>query len=253
LLAQLAGGDTVFISSVVSERYGLEQGGTIRLKTRRGDRDFTIAAVVVDFYNQGLVVQGSWRDMRQYFRLDDVTAFLLRVEPDTPVQQARDLIDRQYGRRYNLTIESNEALTGQAIGLLSQTESLFDVLALIAMVVGALGVVNTLTMNVLERTQEIGMLRSLGMTRRQVARMILAESIMMGLVGGAFGLIFGGLMSRLVLQAINNMSGYRLSYVMPVEGIVVGLIIALVVSQLAALWPARRAVRMNIIEAIQFE
>jgi putative ABC transport system permease protein len=253
LLERLAAGDVVFISSVVSEKHGLEQGETVRLKTRRGEQDFVIAGVVVDFYNQGLVVQGSWRDMYRYFRLDDVSAFLLKVEPDHSVGQVRDLIDRQYGSRRNLSIESNEALSGRALNLLSQTESLFDVLALIAMVVGALGVVNTLTMNVLERTQEVGMLRSLGMTRRQVAKMILAEAIIMGLVGGAFGLVVGLLMSRIVLGAINSMTGYELGYVLPVQGVVVSSAIALIVSQLAALWPARRAASINIIEAIQFE
>jgi len=253
LLEQLATGDAIFVSSVLSEKYDLEQGETVRLKTSRGEQDFVIAGVVVDFYNQGLVVQGSWRDMYRYFRLDDVSAFLLKTEPGHSINQVKDLIDRQVGGRRDLNVESNEALSSRALNLLSQTESLFDVLALIAMVVGALGVVNTLTMNVLERTQEIGMLRSLGMTRGQVTRMILAEGIIMGLVGGAFGLVFGLLMSRIVLRAINIMTGYELSYVLPVQGIVVGLVIALVVSQLSAFWPARRAASINIIEAIQFE
>jgi putative ABC transport system permease protein len=253
LLERLAAGDTVFISSVISERYGLGQGDTVRLKTRRGEQDFAIAGVVVDFYNQGLVVQGSWRDMRRYFRLDDVSAFLVKTEPGYSVSQVQELVDRQHGRRRNLSVESNEALSGRALSLLAQTESLFDVLALIAMVVGALGVINTLTMNVLERTQEIGMLRSLGMTRRQVARMILAEAVIMGLVGGAFGLVFGLMMSGIVLQAINAMTGYELGYVLPIQGVLVSLFIALIVSQLAALWPARRATGINIIEAIQFE
>jgi len=253
MLEQLAAGDAIFVSSVLSEKYGLEQGQTVRLKTSRGQQDFVVAGVVVDFYNQGLVVQGSWRDMYRYFRLDDVSAFLLKTEPGYPISQVRDLIDHQVGSRRNLSIESNEALSTRALSLLSQTESLFDVLALIAMVVGALGVINTLTMNVLERTQEIGMLRSLGMTGGQVTRMILAEGIIMGLVGAAFGLVSGLLMSRIVLRAINSMTGYELSYVLPVQGILVSLVIALIVSQLAALWPARRAASINIIEAIQFE
>lgn len=253
LLARLAAGDAVFVSSVISEKYGLEQGSTVRLKTRRGEQDFAVAGVVVDFYNQGLVLQGSWRDMRLYYRLDDVSAFLLRADAGYPLETVRDLIDRQYGDRRNLSVQSNAALSGEALSLLSQTEGLFDVLALIAMVVGALGVVNTLTMSVLERTQEIGMLRSLGMTRPQVTRMILAEAIMMGLVGAAFGLVFGSLMSRIMLRAINTMTGYELGYVVPVQGLVVGLVLSLIVSQLAALWPARRAVRVSIIEAIQFE
>jgi putative ABC transport system permease protein len=191
--------------------------------------------------------------MRRNFRLDNVSAFLLAVSPGYSVEEVQMRIDRLYGERRNLTVDSNEALSGRALSLLDQTGGLFDVLALIAMIVGSLGVINTLTMNVLERTQEIGMLRSLGMTRWQVAKMILAEAGMMGFAGGAFGLFFGLLMSRVVLQAMNAVTGYELSYVLPVQGVVVGLVIALVVSQLAALWPARRAAGINIIEAIQFE
>jgi len=253
LLKRLAEGDAVFISSVLSEKYGLQQGDTIRLETRRGKRDFEVVAVVVDFYNRGLVIEGSWQDMRRHFRLNDVSAFLLKIEPGYSLDEVRDRIDRHYGKRRHLTVESNKALSARALGLLAQTGSLFDVLALIAMIVGALGVVNTLTMNVLERTQEIGMLRSLGMTRRQVGKMILAEAGMMGLIGGAFGLVFGLFMSRTILKTMNDMTGYELTYILPVQGILVSLIIALVVSQLAAIWPARRAAGIRIIEAIQSE
>ena len=68
-------GNTVFISSVLSEKYGLGPGDTIRLATCPRERDFEIVAVVVDFYNQGLVVQGSWKDLRRYFGVNDVSAF----------------------------------------------------------------------------------------------------------------------------------------------------------------------------------
>lgn len=253
LLERLAEGDAVFISSVLSEKYELKQGDTIRLETRRGKRDFEIVAVVVDFYNRGLVIEGSWKDMRRHFRLNDASAFLLKIKPGYSLDEVQDRIDLHYGKRRHLTVESNKALSARALGLLAQTGSLFDVLALIAMTVGALGVVNTLTMNVLERTQEIGMLRSLGMTRRQVGKMILAEAGMMGLIGGAFGLVFGLFMSRTILKTMNAMTGYELTYVLPVQGILVSLIIALVVSQLAAIWPARRAAGIRIIEAIQSE
>jgi putative ABC transport system permease protein len=106
---------------------------------------------------------------------------------------------------------------------------------------------------VLERTQEIGMLRSLGMTRQQVRKMVLAEAGMMGLIGGMFGLFFGFFMSRLFLMAVAAVNGYELTYIIPVQGIVVSLFIALIVSQIAAAWPAWRAASVRIIEAIQFE
>ncbi len=80
LANRLAAGNTVFISSVLSEKYGLGAGDTIRLATRRGERDFEIIAVVVDFYNQGLVIQGSWKDLRRYFGINNVSAFMLKAE-----------------------------------------------------------------------------------------------------------------------------------------------------------------------------
>jgi len=253
LLERLAAGDAVFISSALSEKYGLKQGDAIRLETRRGEQDFEVAAVVVDYYNHGLVIEGSWKDMRRYFGLNDASAFLLKIQLGYLPDEVQDRIDRLYGKRRHLTIESNEAIKARALRLTTQTFSLFDVLALIGMIVAALGVVNTLTMNVLERTQEIGMLRGVGMTRRQVGKMILAEAGMMGLIGGVFGLVFGLFMSRLFLMAVTAMQGYELTYILPTQGILVSLLITLVVSQLAAIWPARRAAGIRIIEAIQFE
>jgi putative ABC transport system permease protein len=253
LLNMLVAGDTVFVSSVLSEKYGLQPGDYLRLKTRRGQRDFQVAAVVVDYYNQGIVIQGTWTDMRRYFGLTDVSVFLLKVQSGYAHEEVQARIDDLYGDRDHLTIVSNKTFKDSALGLLSQTLSLFDVLALIAMIVAGLGVVNTLSMNVLERTREIGMLRSLGMTRGQIGKMILAEAGMMGLIGAVFGLLFGLFMSRLFLMAIAAVQGYRLSYVMPIEGVLVSLFIALFVSQLAAVWPASRAARLRIIEAIQFE
>jgi putative ABC transport system permease protein len=191
--------------------------------------------------------------MRRYFQLSDVTAYLIKVGPGYAPEEVKATIDRLYGMRRHLTVELNRSLKLRAGQLMAQAFSLFDVLALIAVIVAALGVVNTLTMNVLERTREIGMLRSLGMTRWQVGKMILAESMLMGLIGGVFGLLFGLFLSRLFLRAVTAMQGYQLGYVVPTQGIVISLLIALVVSHLAAIWPARRAARIRIIEAMQYE
>lgn len=253
LMDQLAAGDSVFISTVVADKYDLEPGDTLQIETRRGQRAFRVAAVVVDFWDRGLVIEGSWKDMRRYFGLDDVSAFQVKVEPDYPRQDVRERIDGLYGRGRHLTIESNEAMKEEALEITSQAFSMFDVMAAIAVIVAALGVVNTLTMNVMERTQEIGMLRGVGMTRRQVSKMILAEAGMIGIIGGVLGILFGLFQSRLFVLGANRTQGYQLGHVLPVEGLVIGLLIALVVSQLAAVWPARRASTLRIIEAIQYE
>jgi putative ABC transport system permease protein len=250
---RLAEGNAVFISSVLAEKYGLQRGDAIPLRTRRGDVEFEVAGVVIDFMNRGLVVEGSWTDLRRYFGINDVSAFLIKLQPGQAVDAAEKRIETSYGERYHLTMESNESIKERVLSLVGQAFSLFDVVALIGMIVASLGVVNTLTMNVLERTQELGMLRGVGMTRRQVAKMILAEAGMIGAVGGLFGIAFGLFLSRLFLTSPSTMQGYTLTYVVPTEGILIGLIVALLISQVAALWPARRAAGIRIVEAIQYE
>jgi len=91
--------------------------------------------------------------------------------------------------------------------LMQRAFRMFDVLALIAMLVDFMGITNTLTMNVMKRTQEIGMLRAVVMTRGQVVCMVLSEAALMGLIGGVMGLVFGVVFSRLFLSAMTSMSG----------------------------------------------
>ncbi len=252
-IQRLAQGGAVFVSSVLAEKYDLKEGGSVRLKTRTGLQDFTIAAIVVDFFNQGLVLDGSFTDMHRYFKINDISAFMLKVEPGYRVEEVRQRIDDLYGKKYHLTVESNVAIKERAMGLMSSAFSMFDVLAYIALIVASLGVVNTLMMNVMERTQEIGMLRGVGMTRWQVVKMVLAEAGMMGLIGGLIGLVFGVLLSRIFLLAMMAMSGYELTFRMPVSAVATALVIAVIVSQIAAIWPARRAAGIRILEAIHYE
>lgn len=250
---RMAEGDAVFLSNTLSEKHGVGQGDTITLVTRRGEKDFHVAAVMVEHYNQGLTVHGSWDDMRRYFKLNDVSVYLVKVEPGYSLDAVSDNIDRVHGQRRRLSLESNEALRSQALRLMAQVFAMFDVVVIIAMVVAAMGVVNTLTMNVMERTREIGMLRGLGMTREQVARMVLAEAALLGLIGGAFGTVFGIFVSRAALTAVTARQGYDLTYVLPTLAVVASTVIAVVISRLAALWPARLAAGLVVIDALSYE
>jgi putative ABC transport system permease protein len=252
-LAALAQGDAVFISSVIAEKYGLKAGDKITLATKLGLRPFQIAAVVVDYYNQGLVIDGNWSDMWRYFRQKDANAFLLKVKEGFNAGEVADSIDRQYGKRDRLIIISNQQLLQQVSGLMNSAFRMFDVLAIIAMVVGFLGITNTLTMNVMERTQEIGMLRGIGMTRGQIVQMILSEAALMGAIGGLLGVIFGVLLSRIFMLAMTAMSGYSLTYVLPFQRILSALVIAILISLVAAFFPAMRAARIRILDAIHYE
>ena len=91
------------------------------------------------------------------------------------------------------------------------------------------------------------------MTRKQTTRMVLAESLALGIMGGIYGLGLGYAMAQVFILAMNLMIGYDLAYRFTPNPFIVGVIIALGVAQVAAFYPARRAARVNIVEAIKHE
>jgi len=253
LVKQLAGGDAVFISTVLSKRYKVEQGDYLRLRTRRGEHDFLVAAVIIDYFQGGEALMGSWNDLERYFRHTKADMFMVDVEPKASAEQVQQDIEDNYGAARHLEVESGEELRKQWLKEFMSWFKLFDVVAIIGVIMGALGVINTMMMNVLERIREIGSLRSLGMTRLQVGKMILSEALVMGLMGGLIGMTLGAYGSYYAVMGMQEEAGWDLTYVFPQTLLFTGLVIALVISQLAALYPAWRATKINIIEAVQYE
>jgi putative ABC transport system permease protein len=246
-------GGAVLISSVIAEKYGLQPGDTLEVKTVDSSAELMIAGVILDFYNQGLTVTGSWSDMTELFNIDDATTFFIKVDPNRTVSSVKASLEAQYQTEYQLVIVSNEAVRERVDTLMAQTFSMFDVLGILAVMVAALSVMNTLSMSVTERTREIGLLRSLGMTRSQTIRMILAEASLLGVIGGILGLGFGILLIRIFLSAMGAMSGYDLDFVLPVRTLWMSPILALITSQIAALIPAIRGAKTPILSAIHYE
>ena len=126
--------------------------------------------------------------------------------------------------------------------------NLLYVLLSLAIVISLLGIVNTLILTVFERTRELGMLRAIGMTRRQVRTMIRHEAIITALLGAALGIPVGIVLALMVGEAIKYPA-----FTIPWGTIIVFVIAAIVVGLLAAIFPARRAGRLNVLEALQYE
>ena len=126
---------------------------------------------------------------------------------------------------------------------------LYALLAL-SVIVSLVGIINTLVLTVFERTREIGMLRAVGMTRRQVRMMIRYESIVTALMGAVLGMVVGIFLALLVTHALSS-SG--IVFAVPWIQIVYFVIAAILVGILAAVIPARRASRLNVLQALQYE
>ena len=137
--------------------------------------------------------------------------------------------------------------TNQEKGINTLLNLLFVLLSL-SIIVSLFGIVNTLVLTVFERTRELGMLRAVGMTRRQLRRMIRHESIITALIGAALGIPVGIVLALMVGQAIEYPA-----FTIPVGTLVVFIFAAILAGILAAIFPARRAARLNVLEALQYE
>jgi ABC-type antimicrobial peptide transport system permease subunit len=126
--------------------------------------------------------------------------------------------------------------------------NLLFVLLGLSIIVSLFGIVNTLILTVFERTRELGMLRAVGMTRRQTRRMIRHESVVTALIGAALGIPVGIVLAALVGKAVEFAA-----FEIPWATLVVFIVAAIVVGLLAAIFPARRASRLNVLEALHYE
>jgi len=140
-----------------------------------------------------------------------------------------------------------EFIDNQISGLSSVLNILYVLLAL-SIVVSLFGIINTLVLTVFERTREIGMLRAIGMTRRQVRRMIRHESIITALIGAAIGIVLGILLAALLIARVDF-----IVFDFPTTQVVIFVIAAIVVGILAAILPARRASKLDPLRAIAYE
>ena len=151
--------------------------------------------------------------------------------PDTRVQTRQEWIDKEDAE-------------------ISQFLLLLYVLLALSVIVSLFGMINTLALSVFERTRELGMLRAVGMTRRQVRRMVRHESVITALIGAALGLPLGIFLALLVTQALSE---YDLQFTIPAGALITFVIVSVIAGMVAAILPARRAARLRVLEALQYE
>jgi putative ABC transport system permease protein len=128
--------------------------------------------------------------------------------------------------------------------------NLLYVLLALSVIVSLFGMLNTLVLSVFERTRELGMLRAVGMTRRQARRMVRHESVITALIGAALGLPLGIMLAAAVTHALGK---YGVTFSVPLASLAVFAVAAMIAGVLAAIAPARRAARLNVLEALQYE
>jgi putative ABC transport system permease protein len=163
---------------------------------------------------------------------------------------SRATLQRSLAAFPDTKIETEDEFVTTQSSFISTLTNLLYVLLALSVVVSLFGMVNTLVLSVFERTRELGMLRAVGLTRRQARRMVRHESVITALIGAALGLPLGILLAAAVTHALGR---YGVSFAFPVGSIVAFTVTAIVAGILAAVAPARRASRLDVLSALQYE
>jgi putative ABC transport system permease protein len=147
-------------------------------------------------------------------------------------------------------VETKAAYVKRAGKDVNTTLAMFYVLLALSVVVSLFGMVNTMILSVYERTRELGMLRAIGMTRRQARRMVRHESVITALIGAGLGLPLGVFLAAIVTRGLSSQG---IGFHLPIAALVAFTVVATVAGILAAIPPARRASRLNVLNALQYE
>ncbi|RFU87874.1 ABC transporter permease [Streptomyces triticagri] len=171
---------------------------------------------------------------------------------DGASQSVKDALEKELGNNPAVLVEDKKDVSEAIAQMFTLMLNMLYGLLAMAVIVAVLGVINTLAMSVFERSQEIGMLRAIGLDRRGIKRMVRIESLVISLFGGLLGIGLGVFLGWAAGELIGtSLSTYEL--VLPWGRMGVFLALAAVVGILAALWPARRAARLNMLAAIKAE
>jgi putative ABC transport system permease protein len=250
-LRGLDAGGSVIVPAAVATRLGLHVGDDMRVALAGGSHlDLQVAAIVERSIPaaSGEAVLVSWSDATQTLGVAGADAYAVRFTPGASAADRANL--DATATQYALEATPIERIQGAVAEALARVFGLFDVLAIIAVIVAALGIVNTLTMGVLERVRELGVLRAIGMSRRQAFRMVVVEAAVMGFVGSVLGALVG-LAVGAVMLALGGGLGPIAGF--PWVPIQVAAILGLGLPILASIYPSRMAARVSIVEALQFE
>lgn len=246
--------DNVVINEPLAARYGLKPGDTIDLPTPDGTKRFGVAAIAVAYESDSGVIWMDIHTYRKYWKDTVVDMYEVLVKPGASVQAVRDAILDRFSRDRSLFVTPGREFKEEVHRMIDRSFVVNNAVVLIQMIIAGFGIVITLLASVLERTREIGILRSIGMTRKQVSRIVIIESMIIGACGGVLGAGAGILAGWLSLEGFFRIDlGASLRYQVHGPSLLWAFLLAIGFSALVGLYPARRAAKTNITEALSYE
>jgi putative ABC transport system permease protein len=247
---QLFEGEVV-VGTVLAQRTGLKQGDQITLETLQGPKKVRIAGLTNEYLVGGLVIYMERNVAKRLLGVEGVDAYIIHADPKAlrDVQKRLEALTKKYGVLLHSFVDLRRLIDGMIIGI---DGCLWGILVL-GFLVASFGVVNTLTMNVLEQTRELGLLRIVAMTRWQVRKTILGQAAIIAAIGVVPGVLCGVEVAYLISLGTTVATGHTVSFTFRPLLMAICLFGALAVVLLSALVPTERAARIELAKALQYE
>ncbi|GIG56298.1 ABC transporter [Longispora fulva] len=241
----------VVVGEEFAAKRGLGTGSSLRLRTSRaGEQTFVVVGV---YAKQELLSEPlmSVADAEEYFQVPSPALGAVRLAPGADAVGIRKQIEALLVDSPEVNVASQADFIKQQTGQVDTLLNMLYALLALAVLIAILGIVNTLALSVLERTRELGMLRAVGMSRWSAMRMITVESVVISVFGALLGLAVGTGLGVAVVRALKGQGFDVLS--VPWTRMLLFLGLSVVVGLFAAILPAIRAARVNVLQAISYE
>ena len=251
VLRNLAPGEAV-VSDDFASSNDLELGDRFRLLSQTGRRpSFTVVGEIdskLGVLGNVLITQSVMA--RDFAQTQDTIDFV-QVEPGADEAQVQGVLTKAAEVAFpTAEVQNQDELKQSREDQINELVNLVYSLLALAILVSLFGIANTLSLSIHERTRELGMLRAIGMSRRQVRTMIRYEAVITALIGAILGLVLGLVFASLIAQPLKD-DGFTLSY--PIGTLIALMVLAAIAGVVAAILPARRASRLDVLEALHYE
>lgn len=251
--AALPQGRNAILNPVAALLLGVDVGDTFELSTLEGKQSYHVAGIANDLLNFKLAtIFISQANLKTDFNKTETIMMMINIRAGADPKAVSEQIKQVIQNYPQFTIEITSEYRATMEDLMAAGMSAFYFLGVLILIPAALGLLNTLTINVLERTREIGIVRAVGGSRGQVQRIVVAEALLLCLFGAAVGVLAGVVLSYGFTMAF-SLVGWELDYVFPVMGIIAAIVIAIMLALFSSILPARNAARLDIIRALQYE
>lgn len=227
-------------------------GDSVELVTPTGRVSYRIIAVATDLLNAKLTTAYlSQSNLQADFGTTEDVFLQIDLHDDANHELVGDQIKSLAAPYPQFKVISGADYYASLMGMMDAAFYGIYVLFAILAFPSLIAMLNTLAINVIERTREIGMLRAVGSTRKQIRSLVVAEALLLAALGTAFGILGGLYLGYVFVTAIDVM--FPMGYYFPASGILAAIAIGLLFGALAAIIPARQAAGMNVVEALRYE